>query len=143
MKTYARRDEAFNEFMKEFKRKEEPKWANVLDFTEGSKEDLLLNKSSDFRVDEIAMLEEFRRRKKIKSYYKEVYATEVGSLMAGQGRPLLRDIEEGRCGVRGGRLQEGAIHEITGEVRTQKGNGIFPSRCGGGFRPKVIKRVTM
>lgn len=80
MKSYARRDEAFNEFMKEFKRKEEPKWANVFDFTEGSKEDILLNKSPDFRVDELKMLEEFRRRKKIKSYYKAITESEVRSV---------------------------------------------------------------
>lgn len=64
--------------MKEFRRKEEPKWANVFDFTAGSRQNLLLHKTQGQRADELAMLEEFKRRKQIKAYYEAVQRGEVG-----------------------------------------------------------------
>ena len=64
----AQRDESFNEFLRSFKAKNEHKWANIIDATQDEQEEILLNKSPEYRRNEMIMLEEFRRRKNIKVY---------------------------------------------------------------------------
>ena len=65
----ARRDESFNDFFRTFKAKNETNWANIVDMTQADQEELLLAKSPEYRRNEMVMLEEFRRRKKMKDYY--------------------------------------------------------------------------
>ena len=64
----AQRDESFNEFLRNFKAKNEQNWANIIDATQDEKEEALLNKSPEYRRNEMIMLEEFRRRKNFKEY---------------------------------------------------------------------------
>ena len=64
----AQRDESFNEFLRSFKAKNEHKWANIIDATQDEQEEILLNKSPEYRRNEMIMLEEFRRRKNMKVY---------------------------------------------------------------------------
>mmetsp|Transcript_29230 Transcript_29230/g.36306 ORF Transcript_29230/g.36306 Transcript_29230/m.36306 type:complete len:207 (+) Transcript_29230:343-963(+) len=65
----AQRDESFNEFLRNFKAKNENKWANIIDATQDEQEEALLSKSPEYRRNEMIMLEEFRRRKQMKDYY--------------------------------------------------------------------------
>jgi len=69
IKGLARRDPSFNEFLRNFKAKNEHNWASIVDMTQESQEDQLLAKSPEYRKNEMIMLEEFRRRKKHKDYY--------------------------------------------------------------------------
>ena len=63
IRSMAQRDESFNEFLRSFKAKNEQKWANIIDATQDEQEETLLAKSSEYRRNEMVMLEEFRRRK--------------------------------------------------------------------------------
>lgn len=65
----AKRDESFNEFLKNFKAKNEQNWANIIDLTQLEQEDRLLEKTEEYRKNEMKMLEEFRRRSNLKDYY--------------------------------------------------------------------------
>lgn len=65
----AQRDESFNEFLRNFKAKNEQKWANIIDATQDEQEETLLAKSPEYRRNEMIMLEEFRRRKNMKNYW--------------------------------------------------------------------------
>ena len=65
----AQRDESFNEFLRNFKAKNEQKWANIIDATQDEQEEILLNKSPEYRRNEMIMLEEFRRRKNMKEFH--------------------------------------------------------------------------
>ena len=65
----ARRDESFNDFLKNFKAKNEQNWANIVDLTQLEQEDKLLEKTDEYRKNEMKMLEEFRRRSNLKDYY--------------------------------------------------------------------------
>ena len=65
----ARRDESFNDFLKNFKAKNEQNWANIIDLTQAEQEDMLLEKTDEYRKNEMKMLEEFRRRANLKNYY--------------------------------------------------------------------------
>ena len=69
IKGMAKRDESFNEFLRAFKAKNEQKWANIIDMTQAEQEELLLAKSPEYRRNEMVMLEEFRRRKNMKTYF--------------------------------------------------------------------------
>ena len=68
IRSMAQRDESFNEFLRNFKAKNEQNWANIIDATQDEKEEALLNKSPEYRRNEMIMLEEFRRRKNFKEY---------------------------------------------------------------------------
>ena len=68
-RSMAKRDESFNEFLRNFKAKNEQGWANIVDATQDEKEELLLAKSPEYRRNEMIMLEEFRRRKNYKKFY--------------------------------------------------------------------------
>lgn len=63
IRSMAHRDESFNEFLRNFKAKNEQKWANIIDATQDEQEEMLLAKSPEYRKNEMIMLEEFRRRK--------------------------------------------------------------------------------
>lgn len=65
----AKRDESFNEFIKNFKEKNEQGWANIIDLTQEQQEARLLEKTPEHRKSEMTMLEEFRRRKNLKRYF--------------------------------------------------------------------------
>lgn len=65
----AKRDESFNEFLRNFKAKNEQNWANIIDMTQAEQEEQLLSKSPEYRKNEMIMLEELRRRKKMKDFY--------------------------------------------------------------------------
>jgi hypothetical protein len=65
----AKRDPAFNEFLRNFKAKNEQNWADIVDLTQESQEEQLLAKSPEYRKNEMIMLEEFKRRKQVKDYY--------------------------------------------------------------------------
>lgn len=71
----AKRDESFNEFIKNFKEKNEQGWANIIDLTQEEQEARLLEKTPEHRKSEMTMLEEFRRRKNLKRYF-ELTASE-------------------------------------------------------------------
>jgi hypothetical protein len=66
----AKRDESFNDFLRNFKAKNEKNWANIIDMTQHDQEEQLLAKSPEYRKNEMIMLEELRRRKKMKDFYK-------------------------------------------------------------------------
>jgi hypothetical protein len=65
----AKRDPAFNEFLRNFKAKNEQNWASIIDMTQEQQEEELLAKTPEFRRNEMIMLEEFRRRKNLKDYH--------------------------------------------------------------------------
>lgn len=65
----AKRDPAFNEFLKNFKEKNEQNWSQIIDMTQEQQEEELLAKSPEYRRNEMVMLEEFRRRKNLKDYH--------------------------------------------------------------------------
>lgn len=69
IKSMAKRDPAFNEFLRNFKAKNEQNWADIVDLTQESQEEKLLTKSPEYRKNEMIMLEEFKRRKQVKDYY--------------------------------------------------------------------------
>ena len=69
IKSMAKRDESFNEFLRAFKAKNEQGWANIIDATQDTQEEMLLAKSPEYRRNEMIMLEEFRRRKNMKDYW--------------------------------------------------------------------------
>jgi len=69
IKSMAKRDQSFNEFLKNFKAKNEQNWASIIDMTQAEQEELLLAKSPEYRRNEMVMLEEFRRRKNMKDYF--------------------------------------------------------------------------
>lgn len=68
----AKRDESFNEFLKNFKAKNEQGWASIIDLTQEQQESRLLEKTPEFRKNEMVMMEEFRRRRNLKSYYEQM-----------------------------------------------------------------------
>jgi len=68
----AKRDEGFNEFLKNFKAKNEQGWANIIDLTQEEQERRLLEKTPEQRKNEMVMLEEFRRRKNLKRYFEQM-----------------------------------------------------------------------
>ena len=68
IRSMAKRDESFNEFLRVFKAKNEQKWANIIDMTQTSQEDQLLEKTDEYRKNEMIMLEEFRRRKNMRKF---------------------------------------------------------------------------
>ena len=59
------KDEAFNEFFKNFKAKNEQGWANIIDLTQEDQEDRLLETTPEMRKSQMVMMEEFKRRKKL------------------------------------------------------------------------------
>ena len=65
----AKRDPAFNEFLRNFKAKNEQNWASIIDMTQEQQEEELLAKTPEFRRNEMIMLEEFRRRKNLKDFH--------------------------------------------------------------------------
>ena len=65
----AKRDESFNDFLRNFKTKNEKNWASIVDMTQQDQEEELLAKSPEYRKNEMVMLEEIRRRKKMKDFY--------------------------------------------------------------------------
>ena len=65
----AKRDPSFNEFLRNFKAKNEQNWASIVDMTQEMQEEQLLAKSPEYRKNEMIMLEEFRRRKNLKDYF--------------------------------------------------------------------------
>jgi hypothetical protein len=65
----AKKDESFNEFLKNFKAKNEQGWASILDLTQEQQEKRLLEKSPDYRKNEMIMMEEFRRRRNLQKYH--------------------------------------------------------------------------
>lgn len=65
----AKRDPAFNEFLRNFKAKNEQNWAQIIDLTQSQQEEELLAKSPEYRRNEMVMLEEFKRRKNLKDYH--------------------------------------------------------------------------
>eukprot|EP00347_Sterkiella_histriomuscorum_P015440 403357023 len=69
IKSMAQRDESFNEFLKNFKAKNEQNWSNIVDLTQEEQEARLLEKSPDYRKNEMVMMEEFRRRKNLQRYF--------------------------------------------------------------------------
>mmetsp|Transcript_34557 Transcript_34557/g.33761 ORF Transcript_34557/g.33761 Transcript_34557/m.33761 type:complete len:211 (-) Transcript_34557:268-900(-) len=82
----AKRDESFNEFLKNFKAKNEQGWANIIDLTKEQQRERLLEKSPDYRKNEMIMMEEFRRRKNLQKYHELVRDKEVKESQE-QGRP--------------------------------------------------------
>ena len=72
IKSMAKRDESFNEFLKNFKAKNEQGWANIIDLTQDEQERRLLEKTPEERKSEMIMLEEFRRRKNLERYFEQV-----------------------------------------------------------------------
>jgi len=69
IRSMAQRDESFNEFLRNFKAKNEQKWANIIDATQDEQEEALLAKSPEYRRNEMIMLEEFRRRKNMQDFW--------------------------------------------------------------------------
>lgn len=65
----AKRDPHFNDFLRNFKAKNETNWASIIDMTQEDQEEALLAKSPEYRKNEMVMLEEFRRRKQFKDFY--------------------------------------------------------------------------
>lgn len=65
----AKRDPHFNDFLRNFKAKNETNWASIVDMTQEDQEEALLAKSPEYRKNEMVMLEEFRRRKQFKDFY--------------------------------------------------------------------------
>jgi len=59
----AKKDASFNDFLKNFKAKNEQNWASIIDMTQEAQEEQLLARSPEYRKNEMVMLEEFRRRK--------------------------------------------------------------------------------
>jgi hypothetical protein len=72
IKSMAKRDESFNEFLRNFKAKNEQGWANIIDLTQDEQERKLLEKTPEQRKNEMIMLEEFRRRKNLERYFNEM-----------------------------------------------------------------------
>ena len=64
----ARRDPSFNEFLRNFKAKNEQNWASIVDMTAQEQEEQLLARSPEYRKNEMIMMEELRRRKKVRDY---------------------------------------------------------------------------
>ena len=69
IRSMAQRDESFNEFLRNFKAKNEQKWANIIDASQDEQEEALLAKSPEYRRNEMIMLEEFRRRKSAQDFH--------------------------------------------------------------------------
>ena len=69
VKGLAQRNPEFNDFLRNFKAKNEQNWASIVDMTQDSQEMELLAKSPEYRKNEMIMLEEFRRRKKHKDWF--------------------------------------------------------------------------
>jgi hypothetical protein len=65
----AQKDENFNEFLREFKAKNEQGWGNIIDLTQGEQEEKLLEITPEMRKNQMIMMEEFRRRKNLNDYY--------------------------------------------------------------------------
>ena len=71
VKQFARRDEEFNTFLKDFRRKDEPKWRSLMDvkkpedFKDFAKD---FEKTPKQKLDELHMHEQFRKRHIIKEY---------------------------------------------------------------------------
>ncbi len=86
----AKRDESFNEFLKNFKAKNEQNWANILDLSQEEQENKLLEKTPDYRKNEMIMLEEFRRRRNLKKYYEMMKVQKKSEAEAdGQKNPFV------------------------------------------------------
>ena len=69
IRNLAQKDESFNEFLKNFKSKNEQGWANVIDLTQDQQENKLLEVTPEMRKNQMIMLEEFRRRKNLENYF--------------------------------------------------------------------------
>jgi small subunit ribosomal protein S5 len=69
---FAKRDETFNDFLKAYRAKNEHKWASIVDLTQEEQERRLLEKTPEYRRNEMVMLDEFRRRKNMKIYYEKL-----------------------------------------------------------------------
>ena len=65
----AQRDETFNEFLKNFRAKNEQEWANIVDLTQEQQENKLLEVTPEMRKNQMIMMEEFRRRKNLENYW--------------------------------------------------------------------------
>lgn len=86
----AKRDEGFNEFLRNFKDKNEQGWANIIDLTQEEQERKLLEKTPDQRKNEMVMMEEFRRRKNLQRYYEQMkkHRTEEAGVQ-GEKNPMM------------------------------------------------------
>jgi hypothetical protein len=90
IKSMAKRDESFNEFLKNFKAKNEQGWANIIDLSQEEQERKLLEKTPEQRKNEMVMLEEFRRRKNLERYFNEMKEQKSKEAIdAGERNPLL------------------------------------------------------
>mmetsp|Transcript_2749 Transcript_2749/g.4704 ORF Transcript_2749/g.4704 Transcript_2749/m.4704 type:complete len:205 (-) Transcript_2749:462-1076(-) len=69
MKRLAQKDESFNQWLKNFKEKNEWGFANIVDMTQESMEDRLLEVTPEMRKSQMVMMEEFRRRKNMEDYH--------------------------------------------------------------------------
>ena len=65
----AQKDENFNEFLRNFKAKNEQGWGNIIDLTQEQQEEKLLEITPEMRKNQMIMMEEFRRRKNLNDYY--------------------------------------------------------------------------
>ena len=65
----AAKDESFNEFLRNFKAKNEQGWANIIDLTQEQQEEKLLEITPEMRKNQMIMMEEFRRRKNLQDSY--------------------------------------------------------------------------
>ncbi len=89
----AKRDESFNEFLKNFKTKNEQGWANIIDLTQEEQERRLLEKTPDQRKNEMVMMEEFRRRKNLQRYFDQMKKQKAAESTA-MGRDPVIDMED-------------------------------------------------
>lgn len=69
IKKLAQKDESFNEFLRNFKAKNEQGWASIVDLTQEKQENRLLEVTPEMRKNQMMMMEEFRRRKNLKNYW--------------------------------------------------------------------------
>ena len=77
IKKLARKDESFNEFLKNFKAKNEQGWANIIDLTQEEQENRLLEVTPEMRKNQMIMMEEFRRRKNLKNFHEEISKVQI------------------------------------------------------------------
>jgi hypothetical protein len=90
IKSMAKRDESFNEFLKNFKAKNEQGWANIIDLSQEEQEKKLLEKTPEERKNEMVLLEEFRRRKNLERYFNEMKEQKTKeAIEKGDKNPLL------------------------------------------------------
>jgi ribosomal protein S5 len=94
IKSMAKRDESFNEFLKNFKTKNEQGWANIIDLTQEEQERRLLEKTPDQRKNEMVMMEEFRRRKNLQRYFDQMKKQKAAESTAMGDRDPVIDMED-------------------------------------------------